>query len=500
MNGKVYIIGAGPGDPELLTLKAKKYIQKADIIIYDRLVSDSILMFSKPDVEYIYVGKKPGFHIVVQSEINKILVTKALEGKIVARIKGGDPFVFGRGGEEIEELLKCNIDYEVIPGITSAIAVPAYAGIPVTHRNYASSFHIITGHEKNKNNDMYEYKKLANLDGTLVFVMGISNMNSIVNELILGGKPQNTPVAIIQNGTTNRQKQIYGNLENICILAKENNIISPAVMVIGKVAELGKTLSWIKTKTLTGKNILVTRSRTQSSVLAEKLIEQGAEVFQCPTIKIVPVEKYNIVDTEISNIEKYKWIIFTSVNGVKHFFERMKHTKTDIRKIKGDIAVIGEETKKAVEDKGLIVKYIPDKYTSYDLGQGLKTFIKYNDNILLARADIADKNIINILENVGGKCTDLIVYKIMIDNRYQLKLTELLQESKLDYITFASSSTVDNFMKIVGENNRNFLKNIKIICIGPVTAKKAKEHGLEDIIISDVYTIDGMVDTIKSLQ
>lgn len=496
MNNKVYILGAGPGNAELLTIKAKKCIEQSDVIIYDRLVSDNILMLAKPEAEFIYVGKKPNFHTMPQEEINHLIVSKALEGKTVARVKGGDPFLFGRGGEEIEELLKYNIKYEIVPGITSAIAVPAYAGIPITHRDYTSSVHIITGHERNEKINSIDYKKFALLDETLIFLMSISNLNYITKELIEGGKSSDTPVAVIQNGTTNKQRQIYGKLNNICTLASKNNITSPAIVVVGKVVELGKNLEWFNLKILSGKKILVTRARTQASILAKKLEEQGAEVFQCPTIKIMPLDEYTQIDNELLAIEKYQWIVFTSVNGVKYFFERMKKSKIDIRKIKAKIAVIGDETKKALEEKGIMVDYRPTIYTSEELAKGLKKFIVYGDNILLARADIADKKIIQTFKASGAVCTDLVVYKTVIDERYKSKLITLLKEEKLDYITFTSSSTVENFIKLLGTENIPLLENIKIICIGPVTAEKTKQYGLKNTFVSKIYTIDGIIETI----
>lgn len=496
LNNKVYILGAGPGNPELLTIKAKKCIEQSDVIIYDRLVSDGVLMLAKPEAEFIYVGKKPNLHTMPQEEINHLIVLKALEGKTVARVKGGDPFLFGRGGEEVEELIKYNIKYEIVPGITSAIAVPEYAGIPVTHRDYTSSVHIITGHEKNEKINGINYKKFSLLDETLIFLMSISNLNYITKELIDGGKSPDTPVAVIQNGTTNRQRQIYGRLDNIYDLVKKNNITSPAITVVGKVAELGKKLAWFDQKILSGQKILVTRARTQASILADKLEQQGAEVFQCPMIRIMPLDEYTQMDNELSSIEKYQWIVFTSINGVEHFFERMKKCKIDIRKIKAKIAVIGYETKKILEAKGFIVDYMPTIYTSEELAKGLKSLIAYGDNILLSRADIADKKIVQVLKASGAICTDLAVYKTIIDERYKVKLITLLKEESLDYITFASSATVENFIKLLGTENKKLLDNIKIVCIGFVTAKKAEQSGLKNIFISKIHTIDGMIETI----
>ncbi len=486
MKGKVYIIGAGPGDVELLTLKAKKYIEQADIIVYDRLINSSLLMLANDYAEFIYVGKKPNAHTVPQDDINKILVEKALEGKIVARLKGGDPFVFGRGGEEIEELIKYNIYYEVVPGITSAISVPAYLGIPVTHRNYSSSFHVITGHQKDENKNI-DYTQLSKLDGTLIFLMGMSNLKQIIEQLIEGGKSIDTPVVIIENGTTNKQRQVYGSLETIYDLAQTNNIKSPSIIIVGKVVELGVKLNQQKYKPLFGKKILITRAKEQSNTLVDILNSYGADIVQCPTIKITNIEDYSQVDNELLNIEKYQWIVFSSVNGVYHFFERMKILKIDIRRINAKIAVVGEITKKAVEDKGFIVELMPKNYTLLDLTEELLKVINCNDNILLPKSNLSDKK---ILDKLKGHCrvTDLVIYNTTLDTRYK---QILLNESNFDYIIFTSPSTVENFIILLENKN---LSATKIICIGNTTYEKAKSYNLENLMV--LASIDKVIETI----
>lgn len=491
--GKVYIVGAGPGDLSLITLKAQKCIEEADVIVYDRLISTDILMIAKSSSEFIYVGKQVNNHIVNQSEINKILVNKALESKIVVRLKGGDPFIFGRGGEEAEELKKFNIDYEIVPGISSSYAVCEYAGIPITHRDYSSSFHVITGHNK-VSNDL-DYKSFSNIDGTLIFLMGIANLETIVSQLIEGGKPKDTPTAIIQNGTTNNQKEVYGTLANICDLAKQNKIESPAIIVIGRVVTLADKLKWITPKSLNGKKIIITRASHQMSDLTLKLKTQGAEVFQIPVIKILDNNDNSKIGESLTNLKAYSWVVFTSVNGVNSFFENLKKYKIDIRSL-NKVAAIGDATKKALEDKGIFVDFMPENYTTEYLASGLVELLNNGDKVLLPRSNIADKAIINILESKGIICCDLAIYKTCLDNRFKNRLLDILNENKIDYITFSSSSTVDNFITLLGIENKKLLDNIKLVCIGEITALCAAKYELKNIMISKLHNIDGIVNTI----
>jgi uroporphyrinogen III methyltransferase / synthase len=494
-NGKVYIIGAGPGDYKLMTIKAAESIAKADVIVYDRLINRKILKLARKDAELIYVGKMPDYHAASQETINGILVMKALEGKVVARVKGGDPFMFGRGGEEAESLKDNNIEFDIVPGITSAIAVPAYAGIPITHRDFCSSLHIITGHERpDKENSLLDYKLIAELRGTLIFLMGVKNLPEIAGNLIAYGKCADTPAAVIEKGTTANQRVVTGTLEDIYSKVVEAGIKSPAVIVVGRVVELGNKLKWFPRGRLAGKKVIVTRSREQASVLVERIEELGGEALEMPSIKIVEPENQNLIDPVFNAIEDFKWIVFTSVNGVKAFFERMSAKRIDIRRILGaKFCAVGEATAQELRKYQLFADYMPEKYTTEYLLEGMLERILPGEKVLLARADIGSKELSKGLRQKGIDFVDLTVYKTVSENMSSRDWLEIVQEEKPDFITFASSSTVRNFLACIGNENIDSIKDIKVVCIGPVTAKTAEDMGLKVSAVADVYTIDGLV-------
>ena len=493
--GKVYITGVGPGDYGLITVKAKKYIEKAEVIVYDRLVDSRILKFARKDAELIYVGKMPDCHIVPQDNINEILVQKALEGKMVVRVKGGDPFVFGRGGEEAERLYKAGIPFEVIPGITSAIAVPAYAGIPVTHRDYCSSFHIITGHENpDKEESSINYKELAKVEGTLVFLMGVKGLQSICENLINHGKPANTPAAIIERGTTSEQRVVRGTLKDIWSKAASESIKSPAVTVIGHVAELRDKLAWFEKAPLSGKRVVVTRTREQAGRLVELIEDNGGEAIEIPTIKIMPPDSFEEFDSVLSKINTFNYIVFTSANGVEAFLGRMKHNRMDIRSLYGiKLCAIGSATEACLNEAGLNAYFVPVEYTTEKLLEGLLKFIVPGDNVLLARADIASPGLAEGLKASGVEIYELTAYRTMMDDSCRERLIELLEEERIDALTFASSSTVTNFVSLIGKENICRLSGIKTVCIGPVTEKTARDAGINVTATADECTIEGVV-------
>jgi len=501
--GKVYIIGAGPGDYKLLTLKAIECISKADVVVYDRLVGSKVLKYAREDAELVYVGKMPDCHAVPQEKINGILASKALEGKTVARVKGGDPFVFGRGGEECETLVENGIEFEIIPGITSAIAVPAYAGIPVTHRDWCSSFHVITGHERpDKDGSSLDYEVLAKLKGTLIFLMGIKNLNDICSNLIKHGKSGSTPAAVIERGTTCGQKVVTGTLEDISKKVKELGIKSPAVTVVGSVAGLREKLDWFPKGVLAGKKVVVTRSREQASTLVEKIEELGGEALEFPTIRIVEPESYEKFDSVLSSIREFYWIVFTSVNGVKSFFKRMKLKRIDIRELGGlRLCAVGEATADGLSELGLNVDFMPEKYTTEEVLKGLLKLVKPGEKVLLARADIANPVLSEGLKEKGIDMEELVVYRTAADGSDRDEVLSLLEGNKVDFITFTSSSTVKNFVSIVGEENLDRLSGSKVVCIGPVTADTARDLGIDVAAVAEVYTIDGLVQKlVESLE
>lgn len=497
--GKVYLIGAGPGDPDLITVKGLRSIMESDVIVYDRLANPSLLKNCREDAEIIYVGKSPEHHTYTQDEINHLLVEKAKQGKNIARLKGGDPFVFGRGGEEAEILASFNIPFEIVPGITSAIAVPAYAGIPVTHRDYTSTITIITGNEDpNKVDSNINWEHIAGGTGTLVFLMGMTNLSKITNKLISHGRSPETPVALIRWGTRPEQKTLTGTLKSIALKAIKSNFKNPAVIIVGKVVKLRQKLAWVEKKPLYGKRIVVTRSREQASVLSQEIARLGGEPLEFPTIKIIPPENFSSLDKAIDKITSFNWIIFTSVNGVKAFFNRFKFLNKDIRELQGiKLCAIGPVTKKLIEDMGLHVDYIPPKFIAEEIVTGLSEFIKPGDKILLPRADIARQVLPRSLQELGVMVEEIPVYRTVTDNSNAKELLELLESGQIDIVTFTSSSTVKNFVSLL--NKPNFLElmeNVMVACIGPITAQTARMAGLKVSIEASEYTIAGLINSI----
>ncbi|SDJ80554.1 uroporphyrinogen-III C-methyltransferase [Natronincola ferrireducens] len=494
----VYLVGAGPGDEDLITVKALRAIKKAEVILYDRLANANLLSHRRLDAEIIDVGKAPDHHAYTQEEINGLLVKKAKEGKIITRLKGGDPFVFGRGGEEALALHQEGIPFEIIPGITSAIAVPSYSGIPVTHRHVSTSFHVITGHEDPKKEaSTVNYEALAKLEGTLVFLMGVGHLKEITDRLMAYGKDKNTPAALIHRGTTARQRTVTGTLENIVEVAEKNNIKSPSIIIIGKVVGLREELNWFEGLPLQGKRILVTRTRQQASNLSQRLKELGGEVIELPTIQIEPPLSFKEIDKHLQNLHQYQHIIFTSVNGVKGFFERLRNLKIDIRTTGiAKIAAIGTATQEALENRGLMVDTLPDVFTAEGILEAVEGKIAKGDRVLLPRADIARRALTQGLREMGAIVDEIDIYRTTIPTCRRQDLMEIL-ETPLDYITFTSASTAKNFIKILGEENKDKINNSKIAVIGPITGKTVKELGLSVAVEAKEYTIQGLVDAIR---
>ena len=500
--GKVYIIGVGPGDYKLMTIKAAEYISRADVIVYDRLVNSRVLSYAREDAEMVYVGKMPDHHAVPQDGINDILVKKAQEGKLVARVKGGDPFLFGRGGEEAECLYNNGIEFEIVPGVTSAIAVPAYAGIPVTHRDCCSSLHIITGHERpDKSGSSINFEVISRLEGTLVFLMGVKNLPEISDNLMKYGKDKMTPTAVVENGTTPAQRVITGNLGDITLKVQAAGIKSPAVIVVGDVVNLKEKLSWFAKGPLSGKRILVTRSRTQASRLVEVIEGLGGEAVEFPVIKIAEPEDFRQFDQILQDLKGFNRLVFTSVNGVRAFFKRMKHKHIDIRDLSGvKLCAVGQATADELEQMGLNVDYVPEKYTTRELLDGLVELLEPGERVLLARADIASKEFTYGLKERGIDFVDLTVYRTLPSGANRDTILGLLEGSRIDFITFTSSSTVMNLISIIGEEYIDKISKARVVCIGPVTAKTAQESGITVAAVADTYTIDGLVEKLVEIS
>ncbi|MGC9975227.1 MAG: uroporphyrinogen-III C-methyltransferase [Syntrophales bacterium] len=494
--GKVYIIGAGPGDPGLFTIKGLRCLKEADVIIYDYLVNVEIIHQAKESARLIYAGKKGGEHTLSQDEINRLLTEEAMRGNVVARVKGGDPFIFGRGGEEAEILAQSGIPFEIVPGVTSAAAAPAYAGIPLTHRGYASTVAFVTGHEDTtKEESDIDWESLAEI-GTVVFLMGVKNLSRITANLMVHGKHADTPVALIRWGTTENQETLTGTISDIAEKAEEKHFSPPAVLVVGGVVDLRSVLNWYETKPLFGKGIVITRPEAQAEEFTSLLHAQGARVINFPTIKIVPPVSYHGLDQAIADLSTYQWIIFTSANGVVFFLKRLKELGRDIRDLKDlRICTIGPATAAQLEHLGIRVDLVPDEFISEGI---VKAFEKINlrrSRILLPRAETARDVIPHGLAKLGTKVDVVTAYRTVSSGKDKEELEKLMKAGEVDVITFTSPSTVHNFMEIMG---RNYVmpKGVMIACIGPVTAAAVKKAGLPADIIQERYTMPGLVETL----
>lgn len=495
--GYVYLVGAGPGDPKLLTLKGAECIAKAEVLVYDRLASRRLLTLARPDCELIYVGKSPDRHTLRQEEINAVLVAKGLEGKIVTRLKGGDPFVFGRGGEEAEALLQAGITFEVVPGVTSAISVPAYAGIPVTHRDLTSSFAVITGHEDpTKNETAIAWEHLAPSHGTLVFLMGMENLELIASKLMTYGKSPDTPVGIIQWGTRPEQRTLVGQLDNIARLVKEQGFTSPSIIIVGEVVSLRDKLQWFEKKPLSGQRIVVTRARQQASALSQRIEELGGEAWEFPAIEIAPPSDPAHLEQAIRELKRFEWLVFTSVNGVEAFFGELKRQGKDIRDLFGiELVAIGPATQAALESKNLRVAFVPDEYRAERIVEGLASRVLAGQSVLLARAEEARDILPESLKALGADVWDVPAYKTVLGQANKEELQGLLRERAIHGVTFTSSSTVRNFLQLI-DGDLALLEGVKIFSIGPITSNTARESGLVVYKEAPKYTIDGLVEVL----
>lgn len=499
--GMVYLVGAGPGDPGLLTLKAKECIERADVVVYDYLANRAFLDYANERAELIYVGKKGGSHTMSQDEINRLVCEKAGMGLQVVRLKGGDPFIFGRGGEEAQELVRAGIPFEVVPGVTAAIAVPAYAGIPLTHRDYTATVAFITGHEDpSKEQSNIQWEKLSTGAGTLVFLMGIGNLAEISRKLIKHGRSPGTPVAVIRQGTVAEQKTIEGRLDNIDRIAAQERMKPPGIIVVGDIVGLRSQLNWFEKKPLFGKRIVVTRAREQASDLLKKLTRLGAECIQFPTIEIVPPEGWDALDAAVQSVEDYQWLLFTSVNGVKYFFQRLNMKGKDTRDLKNvKIGAIGPKTAEAVREKGIRPDLVPTEYRAECVVEAFKGEGARGLKILLPRAAEAREVLPKELRRMGARVDVVEAYRTICPDTGRDRLQDLLKQGEIHMVTFTSSSTVRNFARMFEFEKTLFsewMKKVSIACIGPVTARTAEEKGLQVSLTPREYTMEALIDAI----
>jgi len=498
--GIVYLVGAGPGDYGLISLKAIECIKQADTIVYDRLADDRMLDHARPNVELIYVGKASSDHTMRQGDINQLLVDKALENKVVVRLKGGDPFVFGRGGEEALKLLEHAVPFEIVPGITSAISVPAYAGIPVTHRGIATSFAVITGHEDpTKVESTMKWDKLATAVDTLVFLMGVENLPYITSKLIEYGRPADTPAAVIRWGTKPEQEVLVTTVGQVAQDVAAKNLKPPAIFIVGHVVSLREKLAWFDNKLLFGKKILVTRAREQASVLTDGLAKLGADCIEAPAIKIVPPESYGELDDAIAHLKEYHWLIFTSANGVEYFFARMAVAGLDTRAIAAKVAAIGSQTADKLKSYGITADSIPAEFRAEGIVEALADYIKPGMKILIPRALVARDLLPEKLTELGANVKVAPAYRTVAGDTNGQELAAKLEQGAIELVTFTSSSTVTNLLELLGENGAQLVAKAKVACIGPITAETCLAHDIKPDVIAEEYTIKGLIEAITAL-
>ncbi|MGE5308687.1 MAG: uroporphyrinogen-III C-methyltransferase [Deltaproteobacteria bacterium] len=490
--GKVFLVGAGPGDPELLTLKGKRLLQEAQVVVYDRLVNPRILALVPPRARLIFVGKASSRHTMCQDRINALLVKLGRQGKNVVRLKGGDPYVFGRGGEEALELEKAGVPFEVVPGITSAISVPAYAGIPVTQRGFTSSLGIFTGQEDPaKEDSAIAWDRISTGLGTLVFLMGFENLEKIVAALVRHGRPAKTPCCLVRWGTWPRQESLEGTLQSIVAKARAARFSAPAILVVGEVVSLKDKLDWFEKRPLFGKRVLVTVPSDDTGRFAGMLSQQGAESIEFPLISIEPLADYGLLDGAIRCMDGFDWVIFTSQNGVKAFKARLDRLGLDVRQLKGvRVAAIGPRTAEALASLGIRVDITPDQYRQENLLASLKKQGAKGKKFLVVRAQEARDVLPEGLRQAGGKVSVVPAYRTVI--RKPGKDDQDILDS-CGLVTFTSSSCVQGFVKVFGKKRR---AGHIFASIGPVTSKTARENGIKIAIEAKQYTLDGLTDAI----
>ena len=499
--GIVYLVGAGPGDYKLISVKAKEYIEAADVIVYDRLADSRLLAWAREDAEMIYVGKASSQHTMKQEDINQLLVDKCAAGKTVVRLKGGDPFVFGRGGEEALALVDRQLPFEVVPGITSAISVPAYAGIPVTHRAVATSFAVVTGHEDPlKGESNMRWDKLSTGVDTLVFLMGVENLPHITAQLIANGRPADTPAAVIRWGTKPEQEVLVTTVGAAAEAVAKAGLKPPAIFIVGEVVNLREQLAWFDTKPLFGQTVLVTRAREQASVLTELLEERGARCIEVPAIKMIDPESFAPLDGAIVSLDSYDWIIFTSTNGVDSFFRRLHHAGSDSRALaKAKVAAIGAQTAAQLEKFGIRADIIPLEFRAEGIVNALNGQIVPGMKILIPRAVVARDVLPVKLTELGATVTVAPAYRTVAGETDGKRIAGKLAMGEISLVTFTSSSTVTNLLELLGEGGAELICKAKVACIGPITAATCVEHGIRPDVIADEYTISGMVEAIDTL-
>lgn len=499
VKGKVFLVGAGPADVGLLTLKGKEILEQAEVVVCDRLVGEGILSLIPRDAERIDAGKRAGSHTMTQKEINQTLLEKALEGKCVVRLKGGDPFLFGRGGEELELLMQHEIPFEVVPGVTSAFAVPAYNGIPVTHRDFASSVHILTGHRKQGQPLQLDFEALARLSGTLVFLMGVLDLEEICQGLLAAGMQPQTAAAVLQQGACAGQKKIISCLSNITKEVKRQGVQTPAILVVGEVCTLGNQFGWYEKLPLFGHKVLVTRPKERGKLLADKLRQLGAEVVEHPTIRIEKIKVNLKLWREFERLSQYNYLVFTSPAGVSVFFDELAARGYDIRSLgTAKIAAIGPGTAQEIHKRGLLCPYVPEVYDGEHLGILLGEICEDGEEIFIPRAANGNLQLIREIEKRACvEITDLPIYQTVYEEFPAFAdVKGQIEEGQISMVVFTSSSTVRGFAQATKGMDYSF---VRAVCIGRQTEAAAKELAMKTMTAKEA-TIDSMVEACVKLS
>ncbi len=485
----VYIVGAGPGDPGLITCKGRDILAHADAVLHDHLANEALLALAPAHAELIYVGKKKSVHAFTQDEICRMMIERAERGLSVVRLKGGDPFIFGRGGEEAEALADAGIPFEVVPGVTSPLGIAAYTGVPLTHRGHTSVVTFVTGHDVAG----IDWSKVGQAE-TLVIFMGLTTFDQIAREIMARGRSAETPAIAVRWGTRPDQETIAGTLASLPGQIRERGLKPPATIIVGEVVRLREKLSWFEKLPLFGQHVVVTRAREQAGALVAKLRALGADAIELPTIETLPAADYAPLDRAIAELEHYDWLIFTSVNGVRYFVDRLDRSGRDLRALRARICAIGEATKNAIEALHLKVDLIGEEYVAESLVEAFRKFDLAGKRILLPRAAVA-RDLLPRKLGERGACVDVVeAYRTLIPDGAGLRRAEIFGgPHKPDWITFTSSSTVRNFVQIAGAK---LLEGVRVASIGPVTTASAKKLGIEVTVEANPHTTDAIVTAI----
>lgn len=495
--GKVWLVGAGPGDIGLFTLKGLKILEQADVVVYDSLVGQGVMGKIPPHARLINVGKRASHHTMVQEDINQVLLSEALKGNKVVRLKGGDPFLFGRGGEELELLTENGIPYEIVPGVTSSVAVPAYNGIPVTHRDFCSSLHIITGHKRAGQEYDIDFKALVNTKGTLVFLMGLASLGDICKGLLEAGMDKDMPAAVLSRGTTAGQRRVVATVSTLKEEADRQKIQTPAIIVVGKVCSLADKFAWYEKLPLAGWKVLVTRPRNMISKTSELLREKGAEVLELPSIRTEALEDQSRLYEALNRMDSYQWLVFTSPTGVDVFFTEMQKLEKDIRCLgQVKIAAIGEGTKKKLKERGLLADMLPSVYDGDTLGQELSVMLSGGEKILIPRAETGNQKLVEHLEQAGAQVDDVPTYRTCYEPSVLIDEKKEFDTGSVDCVVFTSASTVKGFVEAA--KGIDYTK-VKAACIGKQTKAMADTYGMQTFM-AEKATIESLISLVEKMK